>query len=76
MSEINLTECKRRISEGAKSRGLPWGDSKISRAATKIHKRLERWEDLDLEVVFGHSDPTPKKAIRNLEKVNHWRVAL
>lgn len=67
MPEINLTGYKRRIREYATAHSHDIGDSKISRLATKLCKRQARMLDEDLERIFMHSDPTPKKAIRNIE---------
>lgn len=38
--------------------------------ARMLHERQARMQDEDLERVFMHSDPTPRKAIRNLERVS------
>ena len=68
MSEMSLTGYKRRIREYATTHHEEIGDSKISRLATKLCKRQARMLDEDLERIFMHSDPVPKKAIRNIEK--------
>lgn len=69
MSEISLTGYKRRIREYADTHSHDIGDSKISRLAVKLCKRQSRMLDEDLERIFMHSDPTPKKAIRNIERL-------
>jgi hypothetical protein len=75
MSEISLTGYKRRIREYADSHAQEIGDSKISRLATKLCKRQARMLDEDLERIFMHSDPTPKKAFRNIEDAEKEKAA-
>lgn len=68
---LTLTGYKRRIREYADINGHDLGDSKISRLATKLCKRQARMLDEDLERIFMFSDPTPKKAFRNLSDSGH-----
>ena len=69
-----LTGYKRRIREYADAHHHHVSDSKVSRLATKLHKRQARMMDLDLERILTHSDPTPKQAFQNLKEAG-WASA-
>lgn len=68
MSEFTFTGYKKRIKEYVTEHDHEVTDSKISRLALSLMKRQARMLDEDLERIFTHSDPTPKKAIRNIER--------
>lgn len=68
MPETTLTGYKRRIREYADEHHHFLTDSKVSRLATRLHKRQARMWDEDLERIFTHPDPTPAQAIRNIER--------
>lgn len=60
---------KNRILEFTRERDINVSDGRAMKLAIKLHRRQARMLDEDLERVFMHSDPTPKKAIRNLERL-------
>lgn len=69
MPEImTTTGYEKRIREYAEAHGHEIGRSKAQRLASRLCKRQARMTDLDLERILTHSDPTPKQAIRNIEK--------
>ena len=65
---MSTTGYEKRITEYAASHGHEIGRSKAQRLALKLCKRQARMTDLDLERILTHSDPTPKQAIRNIER--------
>lgn len=62
------TAYEKRITEYAQQNLIRISRSKAQRLAMKLHKRQARMWDEDLERIFMHSDPTPKQAIRNIER--------
>jgi hypothetical protein len=68
MSEITATGYRDRILGYAAEHGHEVGTSKAMRLAVKLCKRQARMTDLDLERILTHSDPTPRDAIRNIER--------
>lgn len=68
MSEFTATGYRDRILGYAADHGHEIGPSKAMRLAVKLCKRQSRMTNEDLERIFMHSDPTPKKAIRNIER--------
>jgi len=67
MPIFTATGYRDRILSYAAEHGHEVGASKAMRLAVKLCKRQARMTDLDLERIFTHSDPTPKKAFRNIE---------
>lgn len=68
MSNFTATGYRDRILSYATDHGHEIGTSKAMRLAVKLCKRQARMTDLDLERILTHSDPTPKQAIRNIER--------
>jgi hypothetical protein len=68
MSEITATGYRDRILGYAAEHGHEVGTSKAMRLAVKLCKRQARMTDLELERILTHSDPTPRDAIRNIER--------
>lgn len=69
MSEfMTTTGYEKRIREYAEAHGHEIGRSQAQRLASRLCKRQARMTDLDLERILTHSDPTPKQAIRNIER--------
>lgn len=62
------TAYEKRITEYTQANLIRITRSKAQRLAMKLHKRQARMWDEDLERIFMHSDPTPKQAIRNIER--------
>jgi len=62
------TGYEKRIKAELEERGDSWPRSRIQRAALKLCKEQARMESVDWERIFTHSDPTPKLAIRNIER--------
>lgn len=62
------TGYEKRIAAELEARGECWSRSKIQRVALGLCKRQERMENTDWERIFTHADPTPKEAIRNIER--------
>jgi len=67
MSIFTATGYRDRILSYAAEHGHDIGSSKAMRLAVRLCKRQVRMTDLDLERIFTHSDPTPKKAFKNIE---------
>jgi hypothetical protein len=65
---MTATGYRDRILSYASEHGHEIGTSKAMRLAVKLAKRQARMSDLDLELIFTHSDPTPRAAIRNIER--------
>ena len=68
MSEFTATGYRDRILGYAADHGHEIGTSKAMRLAVKLCKRQVRMTDLELERILTHSDPTPRDAIRNIER--------
>lgn len=68
MSEFTATGYRDRILGYAADNGHEIGTSKAMRLAVKLCKRQARMTDLELERILTHSDPTPRDAIRNIER--------
>ena len=68
MPKNTATMIRDHILEYAAEHGHTIGKSKATRLAIGLHKRQARMTDLELERIFMHSDPTPREAIRNIEK--------
>ena len=68
MPSYTTTGYEKRITAELETRGERWSRSKIQRAALKLCKEQERMESLDWERILTHSDPTPREAIRNIER--------
>ena len=68
MSEFTATGYRDRILGYAAEHGHEVGASKAMRLAVKLCKRQVRMTDLDLERILTHNDPTPRDAIRNIER--------
>ena len=58
---------KNRILSYASANGHNISGPRAMKLAIQLCKRQARMTDLDLERIFTHSDPTPKKAFRNIE---------
>lgn len=65
---FTATGYRDRILTYAEENGHDIGPSKAMRLGVKLAKRQVRMADLDLERILTHSDPTPKQAIRNIER--------
>lgn len=65
---ITTTGYEKRIREYADTHGHDIGKGKVQRLALRLCKRQTRMTDLDLERILSHSDPTPRDAIRNIER--------
>ena len=65
---FTTTGYEKRITEYAATHGHELSRSKAQRLAMKLCKRQAKMTDLDLERILTHSDPTPKQAIRNIER--------
>lgn len=65
---ITTTGYEKRIREYADTHGHDIGKGKVQRLALRLCKRQARMTDLDLERILTHSDPTPRDAIRNIER--------
>lgn len=65
---MTATGYRDRILTYAATHGHSIGTSKAMRLAVKLSKRQARMSDTDLERIFAHADPTPKQAIRNIER--------
>lgn len=65
---MSTTGYEKRIREYAAAHGHEIGRSKAQRLASRLCKRQARMTDLDLERILTHYDPTPKQAIRNIER--------
>jgi hypothetical protein len=65
---VTTTGYEKRISEYAIEHGHQISRSKVQRLALRLAKRQARTWDEDLERIFTHADPTPKQAIRNIER--------
>lgn len=66
MPSINSLE--NQIKRFKADRGLDISRGQIKTVAHAFYKRQLRMSDVDLERIFMHSDPTPREAIRNIEK--------
>ena len=75
MPSYTTTGYEKRITAELETRGEHWSRSKIQRAALKLCKEQARMECLDWERIFTHSDPTPRKAIRNIEDAERKAAA-
>lgn len=81
MPENTITGWKKSIREHCNAHGINKSDSQISRMATKLHKRAEFNLDKSnffeaMRILGLISDTTPRDAVDNMERANHWRVAL
>ena len=65
MSTTGYEKC---ITAYAAEHGHEISRSKAQRMAHQLCKRQARMLNEDLERIFMHSDPTPKLAIRNIER--------
>lgn len=63
-----LTSYKNRIRDYAAENGHTVSERGIKTMARKLHQRQSRMQDEDMECIFSHSDPTPRDAIRNIER--------
>ena len=63
-----LTSYENQIKQWKKKTGREISRGQIKTVAHAFYKRQLRMNDLDLERIFMHSDPTPRGAIRNIEK--------
>lgn len=70
-----ITGYQNRIIQYAQEHCIRITKGKAERLAIKLHKRGARMQDEDLERIFMHSDPTPKKAFRNLADAKHPLMA-
>ncbi|QDF19545.1 hypothetical protein PP353_gp35 [Arthrobacter phage Kumotta] len=75
MPTYTTTGYEKRIKAELDQRQEHWSKSKIQRAALKLCKEQARMESLDWERIFTHSDPTPKQAIRNIEREAEEKAA-
>lgn len=78
-----VTGWKKEIRAFCDAHGIPKSDSQISRLATKASKRELKAESSDradfydaMRILGIVTDTTARDAVRNLETINHWRVAL
>lgn len=65
---MSTTGYEKRITTYAAEHGHQISRSKAQRMAHQLCKRQARMTDLDLERILTHSDPTPREAIRNIER--------
>jgi hypothetical protein len=65
---MTTTGYEKRIAAELEARGDHWSRSKIQRVALGLCKRQARMTSTDWERIFCHSDPTPRDAIRNMER--------
>lgn len=63
-----ITGYENRIHGYAALHMIPVSRRMTKRLAYELHKRGARMRDTDLERVFMHADPTPREAIRNIER--------
>lgn len=63
-----ITAYENQIKTFRKTRGIEVSRKQIKTVANAFYKRQIRMTDTDLERIFMHSDPTPREAIRNIEK--------
>lgn len=62
-----LTAYENRVLEYRDAEHPAVGKRTAKTIARMLHARQARMNDLDLERVFMHADPTPREAIRNIE---------
>ena len=67
-TETTLTGYKNRIRQYSTQHGHQIGERTIKTVARRLHERQVRMSDLDLERILMYSDPTPRDAIRNIER--------
>jgi len=65
---MSTTGFEYRIAAYAAEHEITISRGKVQRLALRLSKRMDRLSDETLERVFMHSDPTPKLAIRNIER--------
>lgn len=68
MPEFTLTGYENRIKSYAAEHAITVTKGKVKTLAFSLCKRQARMTDLDLERILTHSDPTPRDAIRNIER--------